>query len=56
MKRSCAGIRTTWPRKGYPCGAVAKYEHNGKWYCAAHYAKAVKESTDRKGKEVMNGL
>ena len=39
----CDGIRTSWPWKGYPCGAVAKYEFDGKRYCGAHYAKVVKE-------------
>lgn len=43
MKQACEGIRTSWPWKGYPCGAIAKYEYKGKRYCAVHYAKAVKK-------------
>ena len=39
----CCGIRTSWPWKGYPCGAVAKYEFDGKRYCGTHFAKAVEE-------------
>lgn len=36
MKHQCEGIRTSWPWKGYRCGAVAKYEVDGHHYCANH--------------------
>ena len=39
-KKKCASVRMSWPWKGYPCGAAAKYELGGLWYCGAHYAKA----------------
>lgn len=40
---NCAGIRVSGYWKGYPCGAIAKYEHNGKHYCQSHYAVAVND-------------
>lgn len=39
----CHGVRTSWPWKGYPCGAAAKYIVDGKTYCANHAALAQKE-------------
>jgi len=42
-KKTCSGYRSAGHWKGYPCNAVAKFELDGKWYCANHYAKAVIE-------------
>ena len=39
----CHGVRTSWPWKGYPCGASANYEVDGLTYCANHAALAQKE-------------
>jgi hypothetical protein len=39
----CNGVRTSWPWKGYPCGASATYVVDGKYYCANHAALAQKE-------------
>ena len=35
-ERVCAGHRVSGYWKGYPCGAVAKYFKNGKWWCKNH--------------------
>jgi len=32
----CSGVQLTGYYLGEGCGAVAKYEHRGKYYCAAH--------------------
>ncbi|MGA2160076.1 MAG: hypothetical protein ABSG90_12800 [Dehalococcoidia bacterium] len=52
-KRKCAGIRSSWPWKGYPCGAFGKYLFREKWYCGTHFAVATKrELTElQEGKE-----
>ena len=42
-KTKCNGVRTSWPWKGYPCAAHAKYEVDGKAYCANHATLAQKE-------------
>ena len=42
----CSGIRASWPWRGYPCGAVAKYDHDGKRYCGTHYAKAKEQEKE----------
>jgi hypothetical protein len=39
----CAGVNISGYRLGDPCGAVAKYAHKGRYYCAAHKTIAVKE-------------
>ena len=39
----CSAVNVSGYRKGDPCGAVAKYAHKGKYYCAAHKTIAVKE-------------
>lgn len=36
VKRECAGLRKTWPWKGWPCAAVPKFQKDGKWYCKNH--------------------
>ena len=43
MTDKCHGVRTSWPWKGYPCGAVGNYEVDGLTYCANHAALAQKE-------------
>jgi hypothetical protein len=40
----CNGVRTSWPWKGYHCGASATYEVDGKTYCSNHAVLAAKES------------
>lgn len=47
-QKSCAGFRVSGYWKGYPCGAVAKYELNGKWYCANHLVVAQMDAEDMK--------
>ena len=42
-ENSCSGIGLRGYWKGYPCGAVPKFEHNGKHYCHSHYAVAVND-------------
>ena len=42
MTDKCHGVRTSWPWKGYPCGAVGNYEVDGLTYCANHAALAQK--------------
>jgi hypothetical protein len=32
----CSGYRTSGYWKGYPCGAVAHYQKDGKWWCKNH--------------------
>ena len=49
-QNKCDGIRTSWPWRGYPCGAVAKYELDGLRYCGAHFAEAVKAKSRYKVK------
>ena len=39
----CHGVRTSWPWKGYPCGAPPKYIVDGLSYCGNHAALAQKE-------------
>ena len=39
----CHGVSTSWPWKGYPCGASANYEVDGLTYCANHAALAQNE-------------
>ena len=39
----CSGVQLTGYYLGEGCGAVAKYEHRGKYYCAAHNTVAKKE-------------
>jgi len=46
VSEKCAGIRSSGYWKGYRCGAVPKYEHKGKRYCANHYAVATKDSNE----------
>lgn len=41
MTAKCSGIRVSGYWKGSPCGAIAKYELNGKNYCQSHWAIAV---------------
>jgi hypothetical protein len=42
-RTKCYGVRTSWPWKGYPCGAEAKYTVDGLTYCANHASLAQKE-------------
>ena len=44
-EKKCSGIRMSWPWKGCPCGAAAKFQLAGLWYCGAHYAKAAEALT-----------
>jgi hypothetical protein len=39
----CNGVRTSWPWKGYPCGATPKYTVDGLPYCHHHAILAQKE-------------
>lgn len=41
--KKCDAIKQSGYWKGYPCCAIAKYEHEGKWYCGSHYAMAVNQ-------------
>jgi len=53
MKNSkCNGIRVSGYRKGYPCGAVAKYKGpDGKMYCHSHFAVISQEPNRMKLKK-----
>jgi hypothetical protein len=55
MINQCNGIKTSWPWKGYRCGAVGKYEVGGKKYCANHFPAAQKrhDAMVRDMKELM---
>jgi len=54
MKNQCHGIRTSWPWKGYRCGAVGKYEVDGKKYCANHFPAALKRYEELKKDMITN--
>lgn len=37
MRQACCGFRSSGYWKGYPCGAVAKYQSmDGRWWCKNH--------------------
>ena len=42
-KKTCQGIRSSWPWKGYPCGNKAKYKVGKKVFCYAHVSQELKK-------------
>ena len=40
-EKSCHGYRTSGHWRGYPCGAIPKFKHEGFSFCGSHYAMSV---------------